>query len=334
MRLNFSTIFLAAVCAGTYAPGARAQTTPVVLQVELANIVAYQEDTSDISKFASATGVTPSAPVRNFAFQEHIADIVAVNGRPVKGSLIRNARLAILRTAPAPGQGIANVLRTGVTTDVFEFLNDDGTLIGTFVGAGPFQAGTSAAPGIFSVTGGSQAFLGMRGQYAPSPIPGVATVRSASVTEDPANRRTNGGGRLLMNFQLLPQCRPEIVLVPSGTSTVPAVVHSSDFSLVTAANPARRGEILSLFARGLGPVNPSLAPGLAFPASPLSSVNSPLDVTIGGTAGEILAAVGYPGSTDAYQINFRVPDSAAHGSVALAVTAAWIPGTAVLIAIQ
>src|SRR4051812_16352331 len=109
MRLNSSKMLLAAVCAAVCGPGARAQTTPVVLQVELANIVGYQEDTSDVSKFASAAGVTPSAAVRNFAFQEHLADIVAVNGKPVKGTLVRNARLATLRTAPAPGQGVADV---------------------------------------------------------------------------------------------------------------------------------------------------------------------------------------------------------------------------------
>ena len=335
MRFTFSKILPTLACALIGAHGAAAQTTPIALQVELANIVGYQEDNSDVGKFATASGITPSAAVRNFAFQEHLADIVAVNGRPVKGMLVRNVRLAVLRTSPAPGQGIADVIRTGVTSDVFEILNDDGTLIGTFVGSGPFQAGTSAAPGIFSVTGGSQAFLGMRGQYAPSPIPGVATVRIASVTEDPANRRTNGGGRLLLNFQLLPNSRPEIVLAPGPqNSSVPAIVHSADFSLVTAANPAKAGEILSLFAKGLGPVRPSVDPGQPFPASPLAVVNSPVEVKVDGAAAEILAAVGYPGSADAYQVNFRVPAGTGRGTASLQVTAAWIPGAATVLSVQ
>ena len=332
MQRNYSKTLLAAAICALCAQGSWAQTTPVILQIEIANVVGYQEDTSDVTKFATATGVTPSGAVRNFAFQEHIADIVAVNGQPAKGTLVRNVRLAALRTAPTPGQGIADVIRTGTTSDTFEILNSDGTLIGTFVGAGPFQAGTSAAPGIFSVTGGSQAFLGMRGQYSPSPIPGVGTIRIASVTEDPANRRANGGGRLLLNFQLLPQSRPEIVLTSAGGSW--AVVHSSDFTLVTAANPAKAGEFLSLFARGLGPVRPSLDPGQPFPASPLSPVNSPLDVLVSGVGAEVLAAVGYPGSTDAYQVNFRVPPGATRGTATLQVIAAWIPGIAVPLAIQ
>ena len=339
MRLNYSKTLPAAMCALACSVGSWAQTTPVLLQIEIANVVGYVEDTSDVSKFATESKVTPSGPVRNFAFQEHLADIVAVNGRPVKGVLVRNVRLAALRTAPTPGQGIADVIRTGVTTDTFEILNDDGTLIGAFAGAGPFQAGTSAAPGIFSVTGGTQAFLGMRGQYAPSPIPGVPTIRAASVTEDPANRRVNGGGRLRLNFQLLPQTRPEIVFTSSGqapnsTGGSPAVVHSSDFTLVTAANPAKAGEILSLFAKGLGPVRPSLEPGQLFPASPLAVVNSPLDVLVNGTGAEVLAAVGYPGSADAYQVNFRVPPGAARGTATLQVIAAWIPGATVVVAIQ
>jgi uncharacterized protein (TIGR03437 family) len=323
-------LFAAALCV-TAAIQIQAQTTPVAMQIELANIVGYMEDTTDLTKFATATAATPSQSIRNFAFQEHIADIVAVNGKPVKGTLIRNARLSTLRTAPTPGQGIADVIRTGVTTDDFEFLNDDGSLIGNFAGSGPFQAGTSAAPGIFSVTGGSQAFLGMRGQYAPAPIPGVATLRPASVAEDPANRRANGGGRLIMNFLLLPDSRPQIVTTSTGAV---AVVHSSDFTLVTATSPAKAGETLSLFAKGLGPVKATLNPGQPFPASPLAAVNSPIEVSVGGSDAEILGAVGYPGTTDSYQVNFRVPPSAAHGAASLQVTAAWIPGAPVSIQIQ
>ncbi|HTX39112.1 MAG TPA: hypothetical protein VME43_29010 [Bryobacteraceae bacterium] len=35
--------------------------------------------------------------------------------------------------------------------------------------------------------------------------------------------------------------------------------------------------------------------------------NSPLTVTVNGEAAEVLAAVGYPGSVDGYQVNFQMP---------------------------
>ena len=47
-----------------------------------------------------------------------------------------------------------------------------------------------------------------------------------------------------------------------------------------------------------------------------------------------LGAVGFPGSLDGYQVNFRVPPGTAKGVATIQVTAAWIAGTAVGIAVQ
>ena len=87
---------------------------------------------------------------------------------------------------------------------------------------------------------------------------------------------------------------------------------------------AAAGEKLSLFATGLGPTNASLNPGQPFPSAPLAVVN--------GESAVVLAAVGYPGSVNAYQVNFRVPPDAAKGTASVQVTAAWIPGALVNIA--
>jgi uncharacterized protein (TIGR03437 family) len=61
-----------------------------------------------------------------------------------------------------------------------------------------------------------------------------------------------------------------------------AIVHSSDFPVVSASKPATGGEILSLFATDVGPTGTSLTPGQPFPSSPLAAVNSPVDVTVNG----------------------------------------------------
>ena len=65
---------------------------------------------------------------------------------------------------------------------------------------------------------------------------------------------------------------------------------------VTTERPARAGEILSLFASGLGPTRLDVNPGSPFPANPLAAVNSPVEVTVNGKPAEVLAAVGYPGT--------------------------------------
>jgi uncharacterized protein (TIGR03437 family) len=123
---------------------------------------------------------------------------------------------------------------------------------------------------------------------------------------------------------------PTVVTTANG----PAVTHSNDFSLVSSAKPASAGEVLSLFATGLGPTRASLSPGQPFPSSPVAAVNSPIDVTVNGKSAEVLAAVGYPGTVDGYQVNFRVPPDTPKGSSSLQVTAAWISGPPVSITVQ
>ena len=129
---------------------------------------------------------------------------------------------------------------------------------------------------------------------------------------------------------LIPMTRPEIVVTASG----PAVVHASDSSLITATKPAKPGELLTLYATGLGPTRPSLEPGAFFSADPLQVATSPIEVTIGGRTADVLYAGGYPGSSDGFQINFRVPSEVGLGMVDLKLSAAWIAGPTVRIAIE
>jgi uncharacterized protein (TIGR03437 family) len=89
-----------------------------------------------------------------------------------------------------------------------------------------------------------------------------------------------------------------------------------------------------LYATGLGPTLPALAPGAAFPASPLQPANSPIDISIGGRPADVLYAGGFPGSTDGFQVNFRVPSGVAAGMVPPQLTAAFIPVAGVNVPIQ
>jgi uncharacterized protein (TIGR03437 family) len=240
------------------------------------------------------------------------------------------------RIAPDPGQAIADTVRNGVLGDSFEILNGDGTPIGTIVsygnaaGSPPVGAPLSTTQGNFAITGGTGAFLGARGQYGNSVTSQTIPTRVPSMTEDPANRRRNGGGRTRFVLQVIPMSAPQIVTTSGG----PAITHS-DFTLVTASKPAGLGEILSAFVTGLGPTRPGVDPGKPFPASPLAAVNSPVEVLVNGRPAEVLAAVGFPGAVDGYQVNFRIPpDTININRVAtVQVTAAWIAGPSVTIPI-
>lgn len=311
-------------------------TSPTILEIDLENLVRYFQDPADVSKYGTDPNLTTQVPPRDFVFDVTIGDIVAVNGQPAKGTYTRNSRLFFLTPSPGVGQAIADVVRNAVVADTFEILKSDGNPIGTIVSNGP--SGGSPPPGAplsitqgnLAITGGTGAFLGVRGLIGQAVTPSTIQHRNASVTEDPASRRRNGGGRERYVLQVIPMSQPQIVATSSG----PAVTHSSDFTLVTASRPAAAGEILSLFATGLGPTRPGIDPGKPFPTSPQQVVNSPVDVTVNGRSAEVLAAVGYPSAVDGFQVNFRMPPDIAKGMATIQLSAAWIASIPVGVAVQ
>lgn len=314
-----------------------AQVSPAtILEVDVENRVSYSDDTFDFSKLGTDPGVTTAVPSRNFRKSVTIGDIVAVNGQPAKGTFVGSFRQLFFRPEPTPGQAIADITRNSVLEFAFEILKIDGTPIGAIMAAG---LGTGSAPpgaplavtqGNVAIVGGTGAFLGARGQSGQTVTAQTIADRQASMSEDPANRRRNGGGgRTRFLFHLTPLARPEIVITPSG----PAIFHS-DFSLVSAAQPARAGEVLILVAAGLGPTRPGVDPGKPFPADPLPEVNSPLEVTVDGRPAEILLSIGRPNTIDRYRVDIRVPEGTTSGLATIHLTTAWIAGPEVTIAIQ
>jgi uncharacterized protein (TIGR03437 family) len=182
--------------------------------------------------------------------------------------------------------------------------------------------------GNFAITGGTGAFLGVRGSFGGV----VGSQRAASVTEDPANRRLNGGTRETFALLVIPMFQPQIL-----TAAGLVVFHSSDFSPVTAAKPAKAGEVLITMATGLGPTRPGVNPGQPFPpypANPLQQINSPVGVTVNGQAAEVVNAIGWPNLVDTYRVDFQVPAATPAGMAAIQLSAAWIVGPSVNIPIQ
>jgi hypothetical protein len=322
-RLSCLTVVLAAQSLAQ-------STTPVTLLIDVQDHVEYQDDISDVTKFATIPTVTPSVNFRTFSIATVVADIVAVNGQPAKGVYTAQARALGTSPTAAAGNSIADVQRAALREEVIEILNSDGTPIGTIASLG--LSGGTPPPGAppaqsaanFAIVGGTGAFLGVRGVSGSGPSPQGVPARSASTAEDPAQRRVNGGGVTRRVLTIYPMEMPRIV----------AIAHSSDFSLVSAAKPAVPGEYLSIIATGLGPTKQSMAPGTAFPANPLAQVNSPIQVTVNGEAVSVSAAVGYPGTTDGYQVNFQMPAGSQSGSAAVQLSAAWIPTAALTIPAQ
>src|ERR1700692_3158147 len=107
--LHWKTALAAALCAAAFSqPGLAQVATPSILQIDVANNVLYQEDTSDVSKFATdpnAAAVGQGA--KNFYPAVVVAELMGTNGQPVTGTHIRSAANIFLSTAPVSGQAIA-----------------------------------------------------------------------------------------------------------------------------------------------------------------------------------------------------------------------------------
>ena len=86
----------------------------VILEVDLENRVQYFGDISDPSKLATDPNATTPVPSRNFVPVLIIADIVAVNGQPARGTSVFHIRQINLRTAPNAGEATAYIVRNNV----------------------------------------------------------------------------------------------------------------------------------------------------------------------------------------------------------------------------
>lgn len=85
-----------------------------------------------------------------------------------------------------------------------------------------------------------------------------------------------------------------------------AVAHASDFSLVTAQNPAHAGEYLAVFCTGLGPTNPSVPAGQPNPLAPVSLQSAPIVEVEPDSVSPSYAGLA-PGTIGLYQVNVQVP---------------------------
>lgn len=198
----------------------------------------------------------------------------------------------------------------------------------TLYGSGMAPDGVVNAPGLPlpAILGGVQVYV----NGAPAPLLYV----SPTVIEvlSPSNWYPNDGwgyvtfqiynnGTYSNAVRVFAQNNAPGVFNLTGSATgAGAVRHALDNSLVTTANPAHPGEIVSIFATGLGITANQPADGAAGIFSPLMSA---WRVYIGGVQCNPLEPSNYaglaPGFAGLYQINVTVPSGTGFGNVAIEV---------------
>jgi uncharacterized protein (TIGR03437 family) len=104
--------------------------------------------------------------------------------------------------------------------------------------------------------------------------------------------------------------QPQLLQASPGV----AAARDQNFNLITANNPVARGQVVQLYANGLGPVSNTPASGDPALADPLSMTTTQPLVTIGGQQAQILFSGLAPGFAGLSQINALVPDGIAPGT--------------------
>jgi uncharacterized protein (TIGR03437 family) len=126
------------------------------------------------------------------------------------------------------------------------------------------------------------------------------------------------------------------VFTVSQSGTGQGVVLDALNNLVDSSHAVKAGEVVVIYATGLGATSPAVATGQAAPAvPPLALVTTPVKVTIGGVDATVEFAGLAPGFVGLYQVNARVPAGVMAGNaVPLVLTQNGVPSNTVTIAVR
>jgi uncharacterized protein (TIGR03437 family) len=97
------------------------------------------------------------------------------------------------------------------------------------------------------------------------------------------------------------------------------IINNSTGRLVSAAEPAKVGDVLIIFATGLGTVSPFVPTGVPAAFNPLSRTLAPVTVTVGGIEARPLFSGLAPGFVGLYQVNVAIPPGVSTGRVNLVI---------------
>lgn len=228
--------------------------------------------------------------------QAFVAKISQMAGNSPRIASITNG--ASFLSGAAPGI-IATIFGTGLTT-VNGIAQASGLPLPTEIAGTSVKLGDTKLPlfAVANVSGQEQINFQMPFTSAPA----FLTVTNGQASSAP------------VFFPWLPDVHPGIFIVDAAT---PAILHAADWRLVTAANPAVKGEAVVIYATGLGDVKNRPALGSPASDSPLSTTVFGPQVTVGGVAAQVLFSGLAPGFVALNQVNIRIPDTVPSGNLDL-----------------
>jgi uncharacterized protein (TIGR03437 family) len=252
---------------------------------------------------------------------------------------------AVVFAGPTLGEQVFSVEGGGLRTEfIGRAIQQPMVQTGGVVNAASGAVGNGVAPGSYiSIFGAALAdtTLAYSTQYLPLSLAGI------SVGFDVPSRRLSYPGRIhfvspgQINVQVPWELAGEaavdlkvsfgdfssaIVRIPlndyspaafeytdPGSGRLLAAALDQRFALATASNPLRRGEVVQIYANGVGPVDNRPLSGDPASNSVLSRCTFTPEVTIGGRPAPVQFCGLAPGFVGLYQINATVPNDAPAG---------------------
>jgi uncharacterized protein (TIGR03437 family) len=250
--------------------------------------------------------------------------------------------------------GVPNLRNTGyfiVTVSpesaATPIVSQSGIVNGAGFGPAPLAPGSIAS--IFGTTLSARTAAA---QAVPLPTALADTVVWFELTQAPLFYVSPGQINVQIPFQVNPSKTQVVVSsggipslpMPLGTSPfapgifttgtgAPVILNNSTGRLVSAQEPAKRGDVLIIYATGLGAVTPAVAAGSAAPLDQLSLVTTPVTVVIGAVEATPQFAGLAPGFVGLYQINVAVPGGVSSGSQTLRLSQGGVLSNAVQISV-
>jgi uncharacterized protein (TIGR03437 family) len=131
---------------------------------------------------------------------------------------------------------------------------------------------------------------------------GMATTGPAAIQVRNTNTTTASA---LVSVSTQPTSPGVYTFDQSGFGAAKAI--NQDGKLNSVLTPARAGEVVTIYASGLGAVVPAIPAGQAGPTNPLSVVSQTVAASIGGVPAPVTFAGLAPGYAGIYQVNIMIP---------------------------
>ncbi|MGH9632223.1 MAG: proprotein convertase P-domain-containing protein [Bryobacteraceae bacterium] len=193
------------------------------------------------------------------------------------------------------------------------------------VGLGPTAAMTAPAGTLPTTLGGTTV------TFNGTPVPIGFTSPFLTIVQAPMNLTSGSPVSIQVSFNnvssnvVMPMAQdtaPGIFTVEQGGQGQAKAINLSNNTLNTTVSRAAKGSFITVYATGLGAVNPPAPAGQVTPDSPVSTiVTTDIAASIGGEPAVVTFAGLAPGLRGYYQVNLQVPQTAPSGAQELTISA-------------